>query len=205
MFSGWTPAATAVTSNVTYTATFTATVNTYTVTWLDADGTVLETDMDVEYGTTPTYDGKTPAKAPTAGHSYVFKGWTPEVTVVTGDATYTANFEETGSLTIRRDEPAEQDFLYTVRLGDKIVARVVLQKGMTEVTVVGLVPGTYTVTEETGWSWRCKPEQPIQSAAITEDEKAAVVTFRPADEQPLETAWVSSGSSRVKKYKVEKA
>ncbi len=205
MFSGWTPAVTAVTGNVTYTATFTATVNTYTVTWRDADGTVLETDMDVEYGTTPTYDGKTPAKAPTAGHSYVFKGWTPEVTVVTGDATYTANFEETGSLTIRRDEPAEQDFLYTVRLDNKIVVRVVLQKGMTEVTVVGLVPGTYTVTEETGWSWRCKPEQPIQSAAITEDEKAAVVTFRPADEQPLETAWVSSGSSRVKKYKVEKA
>ena len=66
---------------------------TYTVTWKNADGTVLETDENVAYGTTPTYDGETPTKS--SGNeriAYVFTGWTPAIVPVTGDATYTAQF-----------------------------------------------------------------------------------------------------------------
>ncbi len=89
-FSGWTPTVTAVTGNVTYTATYTSSVNSYTVTWKDYDNTTLETDENVPYGTIPTYDSETPSRT-----GYTFSGWTPTVTAVTGNVTYTANYSET--------------------------------------------------------------------------------------------------------------
>ncbi len=90
-FSGWSPEVSSVTGDVTYTAIFSNTVNKYTVTWKNGD-TVLETDTDVPYGTTPSYDGATPTKAATAQYAYTFSGWSPEVGTVTGDTTYTAQY-----------------------------------------------------------------------------------------------------------------
>jgi len=83
-----------MTENVTLTAEWTT--NTYTVTWVDDNGTtVLEQDLQVPYGTTPTYNGNTPTKAATAEYTYEFTGWTPAVVTVTGDVTYTAQYKET--------------------------------------------------------------------------------------------------------------
>ena len=93
-FDGWMPEITAVTADVTYTAKFKATVNTYTVTWVDEDGTVLETS-EVEYDTVPTYPGDTPTKAGNAQYTYTFKGWNPEIEAVTRDVTYKATYEQT--------------------------------------------------------------------------------------------------------------
>ena len=93
-FAGWEPAVTDVTGNVSYKAKFTETLRTYTVTWKNEDGTVLETDSNVPYGTTPTYDGADPVKAGNAQYSYTFAGWTPAVGEVKGDATYTAKFTQ---------------------------------------------------------------------------------------------------------------
>lgn len=88
-FSGWTPDVTAVTEDVTYEADYTASVRNYTVTWKDYDNSVLETDNAVPYGTTPTYDSGTPSR-----EGYTFKGWNPAVTEVTGNAVYTAEYDE---------------------------------------------------------------------------------------------------------------
>ena len=66
-------------------AAYSYTTRTYTVTWKNANGTVLETDQNVPYGTMPTYDGATPTQD---GQSST--GWQPTVAAVTGDATYTA-------------------------------------------------------------------------------------------------------------------
>ena len=91
-FSGWTPTIEAAISNTIYTATYTATRKSYTITWLNEDGSLIDKTI-VEYGKTPTHAN--PTKAATAEFSYTFAGWTPNVVAVTGDATYTATFNST--------------------------------------------------------------------------------------------------------------
>ena len=94
-FTGWTGTASTVTSNMTITANFSRTTNSYTVTWLNYDGTILETDSNVAYGSTPSYGGSTPTKPSTDEYTYSFTGWNPNPTAVTGNATYTAQFNGT--------------------------------------------------------------------------------------------------------------
>ncbi|MBR7001036.1 MAG: hypothetical protein IKI01_10595 [Lachnospiraceae bacterium] len=91
-FLDWSPTITEVTGDKIYTATYKPILNAYTVTWKDEDGTILETDKDVTYGTVPTYDGKEPTKAATAEYSFKFGGWSIKVSEVTGDITYTATY-----------------------------------------------------------------------------------------------------------------
>lgn len=81
-FDGWYDAngnkwssSTTITAATTFTARYNSTVQTYTVRWFNHDGTLLETDTDVPYGTKPTYNGATPIKAGNAEHSYQFAGW----------------------------------------------------------------------------------------------------------------------------------
>ena len=89
-FIGWTPGIAEVTKDMTYTATYDKTVNTYTVTWIDYTSEVLEKDLEVPYGTMPSYDSATPKRSATSKYKYEFIGWTPEIVEVTGDAIYKA-------------------------------------------------------------------------------------------------------------------
>ena len=93
-----------LTGPVTYYAAYSKVTNTYTVTWKNYDGTVLETDENVAYGTTPEYNSATPVKPDSTDgqFSYTFNGWNPEVDAITGETEYTATFkEETKSYTVK--------------------------------------------------------------------------------------------------------
>ena len=81
-----------VLSNVTITATWNT--NQYTITWLNYDGTVLETDNNVLFGSIPKYDGATPTKTSSNDYDFIFSGWSPEVVSVVEKATYVAHFTQ---------------------------------------------------------------------------------------------------------------
>ena len=83
----------AVTGNATYKATYSNVVNEYTIKFVDENGTELQSSK-VAYGVIPVYIGKEPRKAEDEEHIYAFVGWNPEVVAVTGDATYTAMYEQ---------------------------------------------------------------------------------------------------------------
>ncbi|WP_308698675.1 leucine-rich repeat protein [uncultured Thomasclavelia sp.] len=63
-----------------------------TITWKNYDGTVLEVDNNVPYGTMPSYDGETPTKESDSNYDYIFAGWTPSVVIATQPTTYVATF-----------------------------------------------------------------------------------------------------------------
>ena len=63
----------------------------YRISWV-VDGTT--TTEVLRYGTVPSYGAGTPTKPSTPLHMYTFIGWDKEIVSVTGDAVYTALFEE---------------------------------------------------------------------------------------------------------------
>lgn len=117
-FDAWTPATEAVASNTVYTATYTETLRTYTITWVNYDGTtVLDTDV-VAYGETPEYTGETPTKPNDGDTEYEFDAWSPAIVAVTGEATYTATFKEkeNGTVIVITDNGATTNYFATLPL-----------------------------------------------------------------------------------------
>lgn len=94
-FAGWTPTVSAVTGDVTYTATYTSSLREYTITWKMDDGTVIDTTA-VAYGETPTHAAPAKSLSGTAQYRYYyeFTGWDRDLTPVDRDAEYTARFEQ---------------------------------------------------------------------------------------------------------------
>lgn len=93
-------------SEVTVNAEFS--ILTFTVNWI-ANGEAVETDEGVPYGTTPEYNGETPDSYFDGENEYIFSGWTPEITAVTDDATYTAAYVSSGKVkTNYLDENGEE-------------------------------------------------------------------------------------------------
>ena len=99
-FSGWMfencgiEWAESVTINCEVTANFDRIANGYTVTWNNSDGTTLETDLNVPYGTMPSYDWETPTSGWDAQYSYTFIWWSPATWIVQWDVTYTATYTQ---------------------------------------------------------------------------------------------------------------
>ncbi len=67
---------------------------TFTVTWKNYNGEILEIDYKVKYGATPSYDFETPTRPEDNEYKYVFIGWTPTIAPVTSNQTYTATYNQ---------------------------------------------------------------------------------------------------------------
>lgn len=96
-FAEWSPKITdntVVDRDMAFTAQYSSTRRTATIKWINDDGSLLETDENVPYGSLPSYDGAEPSKAQISGYSYEFSGWYPSISMVMGDATYKASFKK---------------------------------------------------------------------------------------------------------------
>ena len=72
-----------------------------------------------------------------------------------------------------------QSFIFTVTGGELPEAGLkVVVKGKGSVTIKGLKVGTtYTITEDTGWSWRYTPEDGEQKKTLDVDKTKNTVSF----------------------------
>ena len=84
-----------VTEAATYWALFKQSTNKYTITFANVDGNGAQRQVEVEYGQTPECP-VTPAKGDN-NYTYDFLGWDSEIVAVTGNKTYTAQFNGTGT------------------------------------------------------------------------------------------------------------
>ena len=75
-------------------------VKTYTVTWVNWDDEVLQTEPDVAYNTMPkAYTGEAPTKPSDEDHDYKFTDWDKPLQKVTGNQVYKAQYEASFNVT----------------------------------------------------------------------------------------------------------
>ena len=111
-FSGWSPRLSEVTGDAEYSASFQQETRRYTVTWKNYDGSIIRTDENVLYGTTPSFNDEDPVRPDGRGVTYFFKGWSPEIKEVHGDQTYTAEYTNEATFVFERmPYPNEEDGL----------------------------------------------------------------------------------------------
>ena len=99
---------------------------------------------------------------------------------VTDDVNFIVHIK-TFDLTITKsgaeDIDENQSFLFTVEGPDGYSAKVVI-RGNKSVTIKGLKVGEYTITEETGWSWRYTPDGASKGVTANDVSNGkATVTF----------------------------
>ena len=75
-------------------------VKTYTVTWVDWNNEVLQTEPDVAYNTMPkAYTGEAPTKPSDEDHDYKFTDWDKPLQKVTSNQVYKAQYEASFNVT----------------------------------------------------------------------------------------------------------
>ena len=94
-FAGWSTPVVAVTGETGYKATYSSTVNTYSVVFYDEDSETVLDNQTLEYGAMPVYAGTTPTKAEDEQYTYEFAAWTPVIVAVTQAAEYHATYKAT--------------------------------------------------------------------------------------------------------------
>ena len=111
-FSNWDGNFAAITEARDYNAAYNSTVRRYTIYFYN-DTTLLQTKESVQYGSGESYTDSTPVKQGVDNpEEYVFKGWMPEPTNITGDTYCYALFKFTGYLFGKLGKTDGEDYGY---------------------------------------------------------------------------------------------
>ena len=195
-------------ADLTLTATWTPIQ--YTVTYVVNGGELPDgTENPKSYTITTGVLHPTPTK-----EDHVFKGWYESSSFAgqpeegfgpgqTGDKVFYAKWEyDLATMRISKKfaegtivDP-EQTFIFHV-VGEEIDLRVYV-KGAGSININGLPRGTYTVTEETQWSWRYVPEESQITLELTSDGAFLVFENQRSDKGGK---WVNATSSKTNRFK----
>ncbi|MFA5007512.1 MAG: hypothetical protein WC509_08660 [Candidatus Izemoplasmatales bacterium] len=154
---------------------------TYTIVW-EVEGVIVETDRNVEEGSTPLYDGVTPVKSD-AQYQYAFTGWSPAIVAATRDQKYVAEFEQ----------GAPREYRVTWRDGDGAVlertdaiygsiASHALPQDTNQWRYLGWTPTLTSVTDDCTYT-------------AVREVKQYTVTWIGADDVVIDTTRVAYGST----------
>ena len=206
-FTGWDPAIADVTDDVTYTAQYDCEVKSYTITWKNDDGSVIDTWL-VEYWTVPTHADAT--KENTAEWTYTFSGWTPSLAAVAWDAEYMATYSATVNeyMVTFLDEDGTELYKYNVPYGmmPLYTGDIPTKEADSKFTYTfaGWTPSLAAVTGEAtytvkfnskkkwgnrsgGWKWGNSDSEPTHGSA--DDERPQNYPDAPADTPVDEPKW----------------
>lgn len=108
-----------------------------------------------------------------------------------------------GSLTIRVSGAENADcFLFTVASDNSSVTVVVQGNG--SVTVSGMQVGvTYTITQNTDWSWQYTTEEAVKECSLTAEDKVQEITFTQTAKEEICGASGSAYVQEILAYKEE--
>lgn len=148
-----------------------------TITWLNDDGTEIDT-TEVVNGAMPTHAD--PTKAATAPYRYVFIGWTPELEAAVSNTTYTATFRKIADLAL-----VESD--WTAADGDVISG---------ETTHKVTIPGGATVTIN-GVAVAGGGGAAVDAPSFSESGESAVTKFEGAGDTWTLTAFAEMEGDSV--------
>ncbi|MER2142827.1 MAG: hypothetical protein ABS888_03445, partial [Eubacteriales bacterium] len=198
-FAGWEPEVVKATADATYTATFEKVPRKFTITWLDDEGNVVD-QTRVSYGEVPTHDPLSMPDSET--HSYVFRGWDPEPVAATGDATYTAVFDEVAKEGEQPEATGETTTYSISWLNEagELIEITTVQAGEVPFHDAPEKPSTeqYSYTFA-GWSPEPVPAEGDAAyiAAYTETLRSYAVTWQDDTGAPIDTTLVPYGDMPV--------
>ena len=161
-FKSWSPSITTASGSKTYTATYTATQPTYTITWKNWNGNILAVTT-VKRGVTPSYPNSNPKRSADANYVYDFRGWSPSLSPASGDKTYTAQYTATPRYTITWEN-----------WDGTILRRDIVRKGTTPV-----YPGTPTRPADDNYAYKFNGWSPTVVAANKPETYRATYTQIP--------------------------
>ena len=218
VFKGWTPEITKVVASTVYKAVFDSIPNRYRIRFVYSLGTVTEGDW--EYGAMPICE-TIPQLPASVSHTYTFKGWSPEVTNVVGEQTYTALFDSTANSFKVTFIGYKGDVLdvQTVSYGDAAVApKETIEEGKTfigwskdfskvtdDMIVLSLVetalpPSSSSVEPESSSS-----VEPPSSSSVVPESSSSVEPTSSSSEEPQSSSSVEKGKLEIVDAKIEQS
>lgn len=88
-----------------------------------------------------------------------------------------------------------QTFVFKVKNNDTGKTMEIVITGASQQTIKGLPMGSYTITEDTGWSWQYHPTEATQTITVSETSKT--VTF---ENEKAPTNWLTSLAEVINKW-----